>query len=173
MEIVAKIDESKFRTAFLRAPKELAEELRSALRSFGRAYVRRITKERLSGQSGEIGLNRVSGQLARTLNTVVVGERLGDLQLVIGFPMRYAAVHEIGGNVQIPSHSVRAHSRRRGRTVIEVSAHTRSAHTATFKPRLGAVATLEAMRPELSTAVNGAVERALQRSAEAARNANS
>jgi glycerol-3-phosphate dehydrogenase (NAD(P)+) len=134
----------------------------SELRRFGRRYQARLTRDRLSGQRGEIGLNRVTGKLAGAISSFVIGSSLDDMVLQITFGTPYAIVHELGGTwtFQVPAHQVREHAR----GTSTVSAHTRQAHVrvAEYKPRLGAQETLRLMIPEFQAAIASAVASALE-----------
>lgn len=120
-------------------PKEATTELADALRRFGRMYQTRLTRERLSGQKGDIGLNRVTGHLARSLSyMVVVGQSTAQLRIMFGAP--YAIVHEKGGLwMRLGKQNVQAQSRGPG--------------VRRYKPRLGAMQTLSDMLPDLENTI--------------------
>ncbi len=57
--------------------------IRRGLRNLGRGYIRDVTKKYLTGRKGAVGLNRVTGHLARGWSYVIQGS--GDDQVLIVF----------------------------------------------------------------------------------------
>lgn len=144
--------------AMVFAPEETLRGLVPVLRKFGRAYQRRLTQERLSGRRGSVGLNRVTGHLARTLEPKV-GTTGHAVSLVVLFGAPYAAAHEFGGRQQISATTVRSH-RRKGRTV---RSYQRRAFTRVVQARLGAREMMSEMVPSLRDDVAAVSLQALRR----------
>ena len=77
--------------------------------------------------------------------------------VAVGSPLEYMAVHESGGTVSVPAHSVRQHTRTVafGRTVkpFTVPSHTRRAHTARFPRRPWLEPAVDEMVPERASQI--------------------
>jgi|MGYP005650459667 phage gpG-like protein len=75
------------------------DEYRKAFKKHGRYYVSTMIRERLSGRPG---LKRRTGDLARSTNSITVGNDLRNLTMIatIGRAKRYAAIHEFSGVIR-------------------------------------------------------------------------
>lgn len=159
-------------------PRVLARSLTLTFSRWGRELQRAHTREFMSGQRGSVGLNRVTGHLARTARSVSTGGELGNISTTYTFGAPYAAVHEAGGLIDFPSaiverHAVKAHKRRlviegkKRKKVVLVSKHMRgpyrrNAYQATYKPRLQANATRMRLLPLLIERVGVDVDKVLE-----------
>lgn len=124
-----------------------------------------VVRGKLSGDP----LHRRTGNLASSINVGGAGSATtfddGDAEIVgrVGTNLKYAAVHEYGGTVEVPEHE---------RTITQVFGRPISprtiavqAHTAHFPERSFLRSTLAEMRDKISADIEAAVSGALQESA--------
>lgn len=165
------LDSEAVERALTEAPEVLAKNLAPEMLRIGRFYQKELTKNQLSGQRGDTGLNRVTGNLARSVSYVVAGKTIEDMQLNLLIAAPYAAVHEFGGAIRfeggpVRRHRVRSHMRSQGegRRRVRVAEHERgpferAGSTRFYKPRLGAVSTFEAILPFIAERAKAALDK--------------
>lgn len=148
-----KIDTEKVIRAFIRKKKAVGVSLK---RNIGIAGLNFISDINLHQMTGRPGLNRITGNLAKSWFRRVEGSLDTDIVLSVATRTKYARPHEYG-KAQIPSHSVRNYFRRtaKGYTksgakrrfkkisiglakggLVRVRSHFRKAHTKIFPKRL-------------------------------------
>lgn len=91
------VDEKQLVRALATVPDALTRELRDALEKILRRFEREFVSTRLSGRPG---LQRRSGNLARSWVREVRGRRLKDLQARFATRVKYAPIHEFGGIIR-------------------------------------------------------------------------
>lgn len=96
-QIKVEVDAKQLQTALARVPDALQNELRQALEKILRRFEREFVSTRLSGRPG---LNRKSGNLARSWVREVRGRKLADLQARFATRVKYAPIHEFGGIIR-------------------------------------------------------------------------
>ncbi len=138
---------------------------RLAFQDFAKAYESKMIRERMSGQRGSQGVNRVTGRLIRSFRVTVAQDGSKDNATVfmrVSFSAPYAAIHEFGGTVTRKASHVRGHLVSRNGATFYRGSHSRRGSSARYQARLGARETLNAMVPELGNMITKRLKDALK-----------
>lgn len=132
----------------------MGEAIRAALRASMQQQLFRLQAEVVTGKLSGDPLHRRTGVLASSINTKFE-EDVSSITGQVGTKVRYAAVHEYGGAVQVPEYTRRV-STVFGRAVAEHEVMVR-AHVANYPVRSFLRSTLGEMAPSIRAALAASV----------------